>query len=79
MPAITIKNIPEPLYKKLKLSAAQHRRSINSELIYRLETILSPKPLDTDSYLARIRETRNHLSFTVGEQELNDAKSEGRK
>jgi len=30
MPAVTVKNIPDELYKKLKDSAANHRRSINS-------------------------------------------------
>nr|HIL75443.1 Arc family DNA-binding protein [Rhodospirillales bacterium] len=33
MPALTIKNVPDDLYKELKHVAEQHHRSINSEVI----------------------------------------------
>ena len=35
---ITLKNIPEPLYEKLKEAAAKNRRSLNGEVIARLES-----------------------------------------
>ncbi|MBU2444899.1 MAG: Arc family DNA-binding protein, partial [Bacteroidetes bacterium] len=37
MPSLTIKNIPEKVYKNLKRRAEFHRRSINSEVINCLE------------------------------------------
>ena len=37
MATLTIKNVPEKLHKRLKESAAQHRRSINSEAILALK------------------------------------------
>ena len=37
MATLTLKNVPEKLHKRLKESAAQHRRSINSEAICCLE------------------------------------------
>lgn len=37
MPSITVKNIPDNLYKNLKLAAQVHHRSINSEIIACLE------------------------------------------
>ncbi|MDQ3254247.1 MAG: Arc family DNA-binding protein, partial [Acidobacteriota bacterium] len=33
MATLTIKNLPDDLYQQLKRTAAQHRRSINSEVI----------------------------------------------
>ena len=40
MATLTIKNVPEKLHKRLKESAVQHRRSINSEAISCLENVL---------------------------------------
>jgi hypothetical protein len=40
MANLTIKNIPENLYQKLKKSAEVNRRSINAEVIFCLEHLL---------------------------------------
>jgi plasmid stability protein len=40
MTTITIKGIPHELYERIKQSAAEHRRSINSEVIVCLERSL---------------------------------------
>ena len=37
MATITLKNIPEALYERLKYLAKLHHRSLNSEIIYNLE------------------------------------------
>src|SRR5688500_19752803 len=37
MATITLKNIPEALYERLKYFAKLHHRSLNSEIIYNLE------------------------------------------
>lgn len=39
---LTLKNIPDEVYERLKLSAAVHRRSLNSEAIVCLESVLIP-------------------------------------
>ena len=52
MPTITLKNIPEKLYERLKESAADHRRSLNSEIIVRLEHALLSARIDPDAFLA---------------------------
>ena len=38
---ITIKNVPEELYEKIKITAKENRRSINNEIIKRLGDSLS--------------------------------------
>ena len=65
MPAkIILKNIPDNVYARLKLSAKTHRRSLNSEAIAGLETALFPKKIATAERLGRARELRNGLSVT---------------
>ena len=37
MATLTLKNVPDELYQRLKDEAARHRRSLNQEVIARLE------------------------------------------
>ncbi|MBI5720408.1 MAG: Arc family DNA-binding protein [Burkholderiales bacterium] len=55
---LTLKNIPDEVYERLRASAAAHRRSLNSEAIVCLETVLNPGQLTADERLARIRAVR---------------------
>jgi antitoxin FitA len=62
MPAtITLKNIPDEVYDRLRLSAATHRRSLNSEAIVCLETALLPVKLGASERVARARNLRAEL------------------
>ena len=58
MATLTIKNIPEPLVKRLKQRAAAHRRSLNFEVISYLERMSHSAPNDVDVLLARARAVR---------------------
>ena len=79
MSTLTIKNIPPELYKRLKARAAQHRRSINSEVIVCLEQILRSTRLDVSTLLARAREVRRYTEHAwLTDDELQKMKSEGR-
>lgn len=61
MPALTIKNIPEDLYEKLKISSKANRRSLNSEFIYSLEKLFNPKKIEYNERIRRAREIRPHI------------------
>ena len=62
MPAtITLKNIPDDLVARLKLSAAVHCHSLNCEAIVCLETVLFPKKIAVSERIARARELRSSL------------------
>ena len=37
MPTLTLKNIPDGLHARLKASAERNRRSLNGEILFRLE------------------------------------------
>lgn len=59
---LTLKNIPDELYERLKATAAAHRRSLNSEAIVCLETVLTPTKIAPSERLARARQLRAGLS-----------------
>ncbi|MGH8428027.1 MAG: FitA-like ribbon-helix-helix domain-containing protein [Gammaproteobacteria bacterium] len=40
MPSITVKNLPEPLYRTLKQQAQRRHRSLNGEIVATLEEAL---------------------------------------
>jgi plasmid stability protein len=79
MPTITLKNIPDDLYERLKLQARAHRRSVNSELIHCLETVLRPKRVTAQERLARIRAIRPRIDpQAVGAQDILAVIDDGR-
>jgi len=59
---LTLKNIPDEVYERLKASAEMHRRSMNSEAIVCLEAVLVPTKVATSERLARARELRAMLT-----------------
>jgi plasmid stability protein len=58
---LTLKNIPDAVYERLKSSAELHRRSMNSEAIVCLESALLPNRLTPAESLARARALRSAL------------------
>jgi len=55
---LTIKNVPGVLVERLKREAVLHRRSLNREVIARLEATTQSVPVDADGLLARARAVR---------------------
>lgn len=58
---VTLKNIPDEVYKRLRASAKLHRRSLNGEAIVCLESVLIPGKIRPSERLARARELRAGL------------------
>ncbi len=58
---LTLKNIPDAIYARLKLAAAAHRRSLNSEAIVCLESVLIAPRMAPSDRLLRARELRAAL------------------
>lgn len=77
--ALTIKSIPESLYRRLKQKAAQHHRSINREVIVCLEQSLRSRRLDPTDFLAQIDTLRNQTLLPhLTEEDLKKIKTSGR-
>jgi plasmid stability protein len=79
MATITVKSIPDELYERVKLSAAAHRRSINSEVIVCLERTFASRRIDPDAMLDRVDTLRERAALPpLTEDMLTAAKSTGR-
>ena len=76
---LTLKNIPDAVYERLKRSAETHRRSLNSEAIVCLETVLAPGTVAPGERLARARALRAALPTQLFRAKDIDAlKKQGR-
>lgn len=79
MPALTVKNIPDDLYERLKQAAQAHRRSLNSEILYCVERTLSPYKVDISSQLTIARKLREKTAdYKLTDETLDSAKNDGR-
>jgi antitoxin FitA len=76
---LTLKNIPDAVYDRLKRSAQTHRRSMNSEAIVCLEAVLLPTIVTSTERLARARALR--MALPIGNflaHDIDELKREGR-
>ena len=76
--SLTLKNIPDDVYLRLKEQAQRHRRSLNREAIVCLETLLTPTKVPVGERLDRARRIRGELNTTFRAAEIDEIKSRGR-
>ncbi len=79
MATITVKNIPDQLYERLKESAQENRRSINSEILVCLEKSLQPARISLDDILERAQRLRSRATEQFTLEEIQTARSQGRR
>ena len=81
MPAITIKGLPDEVYRKLKSAAERHRRSLNSEVIVCLERSVAMERDDPRKVIADLRRWHRRLGQgpRLDDAFLRRARSEGRR
>lgn len=79
MKSLTLKNIPDPLYSRIKKQAAQHRRSLNQEIITCLEQMTGSVPIDPMAVLANARALRRQSHGPLlTDKRLRQLKTAGR-
>jgi plasmid stability protein len=80
MITITVKNIPEDIYEKIKLQAKANRRSVNGEIISIFEHAVQKRtPRDVQEILERARKIRELTAhYTITNEEIDRWKKEGR-
>jgi Arc-like DNA binding domain len=80
MPAITLKGLPVPLHRQLKDSAERSRRSLNAEILYRLEaSFAAPAQPSVQEKIARLRRLHASLGMAPLSADFVDAAiAEGR-
>ncbi len=80
MATLTIKNLPDVLYQRLKAKAAEHRRSLNSEAILAVERAVADSgAAPAEEILASLRRSRSRLdSLFVTDSALRAGRGDGR-
>lgn len=80
MPAnLTLKGVPDEVYERLKQSATVNHRSLNSEIIARLEAQVLPRRTTAQEHLVAIRATRDRLDrASFDHDDVDRFKREGR-
>jgi plasmid stability protein len=79
MVTVTIKNIPEQVYERIKAQAKSNHRSINGEILSILEQAISLPPIDVQATLDRARKVRElTANYTVTADEIEKMINEGR-
>lgn len=79
MTTVTVKNIPEELYMALKQAAESNHRSINSEIIACIERAVVSRPIDPETFLARVQRLRAWTAERpIDVETLTQAKEWGR-
>jgi len=79
LPTLTIKGIPQALYRRLKQRAEVHRRSLNREIIVSLEQATNLPTIDPETWLAEADLLRARLDLPpLTEARLRRTKAVGR-
>lgn len=79
MASITLKNIPDDLHRRLRVSAQNHRRSLTAEILSLLEAQIMSGERNPEGMLANIRRLHKyHPIQTLSCEEIERFKREGR-
>ena len=79
MATLTVKNISQETYTRLKGRAQANHRSLNQEVIAIIERSLDVPPIDVDLTLERTRQIRELTAqYNLKDEELEQWKNEGR-
>ena len=77
MTTLTLKNIPESLHYDLKRAAERNHRSLNREILSRLESQLRDEHQPTEDTLTKIRDLQRRLP-RVDHRLVKELKGSGR-
>ncbi len=75
---ITIRDIPDDVYAKLKKKAELHHRSINSEVIVYLKKLVQSNRRDPDQIITRAKKLKQKAKGTLSMDEIQQAIDQGR-
>lgn len=77
--SITLKNIPDEIYERLKKEAELHHRSLNGHVLACLEKVLMPARLSAEEHLEKARQIRSMLKGrTFKSADISKFKKQGR-
>jgi plasmid stability protein len=78
MANVTIKNLPDELYRDLQLLAKRNQRSLNNQLIVTIQRSLRAENVDPAELRAQARQFRKRLTRGLTPEEISLAINQGR-
>jgi len=75
---ITIRDIPDDIYEKLKRQAELHHRSINSEVIVYLKNIVQSRRREPGQIIARAKKLKQKAKGSLSIEQIQEAIDQGR-
>jgi antitoxin FitA len=78
MAEILLKDIPKPLYQRLKQKAIQNHRSVDTEVIATLELVYRQNQVDVRALLQRAHALRSQVLGQLTDNQLAEFKNQGR-
>jgi antitoxin FitA len=80
MKTITLKNIPEELYARLKADAKKNQRSLNGEILFALNafSMLKRDRPSAEEVIRQAREIRSRVKGSLSADEIDRAINDGR-
>jgi plasmid stability protein len=75
---ITIRDIPDDVYEKLKRRAELHHRSINSEVIFYLKQMVQSHRADPEQVIVRAKKLKQQAKGSLPMQQIRHAIEQGR-
>ncbi|MEX0646974.1 MAG: Arc family DNA-binding protein [Balneolaceae bacterium] len=75
---ITIRDIPDDVYAKIKKLADLHHRSINSQVIVYLKKLVQSNRRDPDQVITRAKKLKQKAKGTLSMDEIQQAIDQGR-
>jgi len=84
--SLTVKNLPDDIYRRLKLVAEANHRSMNGQVIASLSDALTPPKKSAAEWLAEVDTLRTSISKSISKtgkkfsaNEIDTFKNQGRK
>jgi plasmid stability protein len=75
---ITIRDIPDDIYQRIKRQAELHHRSINSELIVSLKRSVKAYRKNPDQVIAKAKKLKQKAKGSLSMDEIQEAIDRGR-
>jgi plasmid stability protein len=75
---ITIRDIPDEIYQRIKYQAELHHRSINSELIVNLKRSVKAHRKNPNQIIAKAKKLKQQAKGSLSMDEIQKAIGEGR-
>ncbi len=75
---ITIRDIPDEIYERIKQQADLHHRSINSEVIVYLKKIVRSHRRDPDQIIAHAKKLKQKANGALSIKQIQEAIDQGR-